>query len=99
MRCATSFSIFASLRKWLQLSDQEIDEFVLSDLPVKVKLTPGRVRVLGAVPADPDDDMIIAAAVEADASYLVTEDNDLLAMGQYPLSNPNLRMNPLFGTK
>jgi len=73
----------ASLRKWLQLSDQEIDEFVVSDLPVKVTLTPGHVQARGAVPTDADDDMIIAAAIEADASYIITEDKDLLTLGQY----------------
>jgi hypothetical protein len=47
----------ASLRKWLKLSDQEIDEFAVSDLPALLHLTPGLVQALGAVPADPDTQM------------------------------------------
>jgi putative PIN family toxin of toxin-antitoxin system len=37
----------------------------------------------GAVPRDPDDDMIVACAVAAGVSYLVTRDKDLLSLGDY----------------
>jgi uncharacterized protein len=37
----------------------------------------------GAVPRDPDDDKIIAAAVAAEADYLVSRDHDLLSLGSY----------------
>ena len=37
----------------------------------------------GAVPRDPDDDMIIACAVAASAEYIVTRDRDLLSLGTY----------------
>jgi len=37
----------------------------------------------GAVPRDPDDDKIIAAAVAAEADYLVSRDRDLLSLGSY----------------
>jgi uncharacterized protein len=37
----------------------------------------------GAVPRDPDDDMIIACAVAAGADYLVSRDHDLLSLGSY----------------
>jgi putative PIN family toxin of toxin-antitoxin system len=37
----------------------------------------------GAVPRDPDDDMIIACAVAAGAEYLVTRDKDLLSLGNF----------------
>jgi predicted nucleic acid-binding protein len=35
------------------------------------------------VTADPDDDAVIAAAVEAKASYIVTEDRHLLAVRRH----------------
>ena len=37
----------------------------------------------GAVPRDPDDDMIIACAVAAGADYLVSRDRDLLSLGTH----------------
>ena len=37
----------------------------------------------GAVPRDPNDDMIIACAVAAEAHYLVTRDDDLLSLQAY----------------
>jgi len=35
---------------------------------------PGVVSAAGAVPADPDDDNIVAAAIECRAKYIVSED-------------------------
>lgn len=35
------------------------------------------------VARDPDDDMLLACAVEGDADYLVTGDQDLLALNEY----------------
>src|SRR5262249_53959412 len=32
---------------------------------------------------DPNDDMVIATAVQAQAAYIVTRDNDLLSLQQY----------------
>ena len=37
----------------------------------------------GAVPRDPDDDMIVACAVAAQVPYIVTRDKDLLSIGRY----------------
>jgi putative PIN family toxin of toxin-antitoxin system len=68
----------ASLRKWLALSDQDIGEFVDNVLPAIVRLYPGTVTAVGAVPADPNDDAVIAAALESEADYIVSEDRHLL---------------------
>lgn len=38
---------------------------------------------LQRVTRDPEDDMIIACAVAADADYIVTRDRDLLDLGEY----------------
>lgn len=32
---------------------------------------------------DPNDDMVVACALEADADYIVTRDKDLLSLGTY----------------
>jgi putative PIN family toxin of toxin-antitoxin system len=66
-----------SLRRWMQRSDEEIDQF-LADLRTTCYLLPGVRQALGAVPVDPKDDIIIAAALEANASYIVSEDRHLL---------------------
>lgn len=70
-------------RRWLQLSDDDINQFVAQDLPAKTLAIPGRRRAHGAVPADPQDDKIIAAALEAKAIYVVTEDKHLLDLESY----------------
>lgn len=71
-----------TLREWLQLTDGEIDQF-LADLPRYCVLVPGTVEVPGAVPADPNDDKIVAAAIEAQAEYIVSEDQHLLDLKEY----------------
>lgn len=65
-----------TLRRWLKLTDEQIDRF-LDDLRTICVVMPGLVNADGAVPADPKDDKIIAAAIEANAAYLVSEDKHL----------------------
>ena len=72
-----------SLRKWLALSDDDIAEFVNRVLPALVRVYPGVVTATGAVPDDPDDDVVIAAAIESQAKYIVSEDRHLLSLGNY----------------
>ncbi len=71
-----------SLRTWLGVSDDDIDRF-LDDLQVLCDIMPGNVKADGAVPADPKDDIIIAAALEAQASHIISEDKHLLNLGEY----------------
>jgi len=70
------------LRRWLKLSDESIPGF-LDDLANICVTTPGTLEVRGAVVDDPDDDMIIAAAVESGAAFIVTEDRHLLDLGRW----------------
>jgi putative PIN family toxin of toxin-antitoxin system len=71
-----------TLRRWLGLSDRQIEQF-LEDLATLTRLVPGVTTAAGAVPADPDDDAIVAAAVEAGASYIVSQDRHLLDLGDF----------------
>ena len=49
------------VRKWLSLPPGDIVRF-LENLPKLCGLTPGTVTVRGVVTADPDDDVVLAAA-------------------------------------
>jgi putative PIN family toxin of toxin-antitoxin system len=69
------------LRDWMSVTDEEIEVF-LNRLPNICRRVPGRRHVHGAVPADPKDDKIIAAALEAGASYIISEDKHLLDLSQ-----------------
>ena len=71
-----------SLRKWLGVSDDDIGRFI-DDLQLLCDIVPSDVKAVGAVPADPKDDIIIAAALEAHASHIISEDKHLLNLGEY----------------
>ena len=70
------------LRDWMKRSDEEISQF-LADLRTNCYLLPGVRQAHGAVPNDPKDDMVIAAALEAKAAYIISEDKHLLDLNQY----------------
>ncbi len=72
-----------SPRRWLQVTDAEIEAFIQKGLPAMTRLIPGDITLEGAVPADPNDDIIIAAAIEGGASYIVSEDRHLLDLKEY----------------
>ena len=73
-----------SLREWLALSDEEIEQFI-GDLPaiVGTERLSGNVTTPGAVKADPKDDKILAAAKESGASYIVSEDRHLRKLKEW----------------
>jgi putative PIN family toxin of toxin-antitoxin system len=71
-----------NLRDWLELPDKDIEQFI-RDLPKLCVSTPGLLDVAGAVPDDPKDDMILAAALEANAEYIVSEDKHLRGLKQW----------------
>jgi putative PIN family toxin of toxin-antitoxin system len=72
-----------TLRKWLGMCDHDIAEFVQNVLPALVRMYPGVVTATGAVPADPDDDVVVAAALESQAKYIVSEDRHLVNLRTY----------------
>jgi len=66
-------------RRWHCRNDAEILAFV--NLVGRLFLvTPGVIEVSGLVPEDPDDDMVLAAAAEIQADYVVSEDAHLLRL-------------------
>lgn len=72
-----------SVRQWLKMSEEQINTFLDVTLPGITVEVPGVRQAHGAVPADPKDDMVIAAALEAKAEYLISEDKHLLDLHTY----------------
>jgi len=69
------------LREDYPYSDQDVAAFVYT-----VRGATGLVRdvpPLQGITRDPNDDMVIACALAADAGYLVTRDKDLLTLKTY----------------
>ena len=65
----------------LHLEDAEVD-VILAALLCEAELTAGRLTAAG-VTRDPKDDPLVACALEGKADYLVSGDQDLLALGEY----------------
>ncbi|MBI3289982.1 putative toxin-antitoxin system toxin component, PIN family [Candidatus Microgenomates bacterium] len=63
-----------------QLSTKEL-KIIISELASLSYLVPGTTKV--EVVRDPDDNKIISAAVEGQATYIVTRDEDLLDLKEY----------------
>ena len=63
------------------LSDSDIAEY-LELLQTFTVLVPGTITV-NAVPADPDDNIIIACAIEAKADVIISGDQHLLSLDSY----------------
>jgi uncharacterized protein len=65
--------------KFPQITDEAVAK-TLAVLDAGLKFTPEHIA---AVVRDPKDDKFIALAVESKASFLVSEDNDLLVLDPY----------------
>lgn len=64
-----------------RLTDEDIDQYLLL-LKWYAITTPGTTEV-SIVAADPDDNIIVACAVEAEADYIVSGDSHLLDLEEY----------------
>ena len=72
---------YPRLRKHISLTDPEIDRWILALELIADMVTPK--RWIQAVPDDPDDDHLLAAAIEGRAAFLVTGDRHVLTLGEY----------------
>lgn len=72
---------YPRLRRRHGWPEERIGEYV-GGLKDMATVTPG-LMVIAAVPEDPDDDVLIACALEGQAQYLVTGDQHLLGLGRY----------------
>ena len=64
-----------------RLAEQEITD-ILAALLSQAEVTPGQLHLPG-VTRDPKDDAVVACAVEGEADYIVSGDQDLLVLGDY----------------
>lgn len=71
-----------AVQTWLELPARDLNAY-LRDLPRLLRRTRGLVTVHGAVRDDPDDDKILAAALESGASYVISEDRHLRTLKRW----------------
>ncbi len=69
------------LKRKYHLTDRDIEAYLLL-LSRYAIMVPGKVEV-DVVAADPDDNLIISCALEAEADYIVSGDHHLLDLGEY----------------
>lgn len=72
---------YPQIRSRFTYSDEQIEAFVAYLEQIAVLFTP--TLAVQAVPADADDDLFVALALEAEAPYLVSGDKRLLSLGSY----------------
>jgi putative PIN family toxin of toxin-antitoxin system len=65
----------------VRLTQEEL-EGILAALLAQAELTPGELQLPG-VTRDPKDDPVVACAVEGQADYIVSGDQDLLVLGEH----------------
>jgi putative PIN family toxin of toxin-antitoxin system len=73
---------YPKVRKRIKLDDDDLDLRVAM-LGILSTIVSVSSRTVTGVSRDPDDDAILAAAVEGCADYIVTGDQDLLTIGDY----------------
>lgn len=71
-----------SLKQVFNISNDQITRLV-ELLRRNSILVPGSAAVAGAVPADPTDEMFIAAALDGNADVIVSDDKDLLEIESF----------------
>lgn len=69
------------IRRRYTYLDEEVEQFIV--LVRRDSIVMSELPAVQAVERDPDDDVIVACAVAADADYIVSRDRDLLDLGEY----------------
>jgi putative PIN family toxin of toxin-antitoxin system len=72
---------YPRIAKRLRLDEAELAT-LLAALLSRARVVPGRLHLPG-VTRDPKDDAVVACAVEGEADYIVSGDQDLLTLGKY----------------
>ena len=72
---------YPRIARQIHLEEDELAA-ILAALLSQSEVTPGQLRLPG-VTRDPKDDAVVACAVEGEADYIVSGDQDLLVLGRY----------------
>jgi putative PIN family toxin of toxin-antitoxin system len=87
----TSPSIMAEIRATLNyprirrkypITNEQVERLITL-LEQDALVVPGEADVWGAIPGDPDDDQVLACAVDGMADLIVSGDGHLLDLGEY----------------
>jgi putative PIN family toxin of toxin-antitoxin system len=73
---------YPRLRRKYPLTDEDVEQLV-NLLEQDALLVPGEAQVSGAIPDDPEDEKVLACAVDAHADLIVSGDSHLLTLGEY----------------
>jgi putative PIN family toxin of toxin-antitoxin system len=81
---------YPRLRRKYSITDEQVDRFA-DALASQGYLVDGEANVSGSGIRDPNDEIILACAVDGEANVIVSSDLDLLTLGSYrdiPILNP-----------
>lgn len=70
------------IRHQFPITDQKVDIFIQS-LERHATIVAGVTDVTGAVPDDPDDEIILACAIDGEALLILSRDKHLLQLQEY----------------
>ena len=73
---------YPRIRRKYAITDEDIEQLVVL-LEQDALVVPGDADVAGSIPQDPTDEMVLACAVEAQASAIVSGDRHLLDLNVY----------------
>ncbi len=73
---------YPRIRRKYALTDADVEQLTAL-LEQDALLVPGRAEVAGAIPEDPDDEAVLACALDAQADLIVSGDRHLLDLGVY----------------
>ena len=72
---------YPRIARRIHLDEEELGA-ILAGLLSTAEVTPGNLHLPG-VTRDPKDDPVVACAIEGEADYIVSGDQDLLVLGTY----------------
>lgn len=73
---------YPRIRRKYPLTDEQVEQLVTL-LEQDALVVPGVADATGAIPDDPQDEMILACAIEGMADLIVSGDRHLLDLGEY----------------
>lgn len=73
---------YARIRRKYGVTDDEVSDLI-DLLAANAVVVDGTLDVSGSVPDDPDDEIVLACAMQGQADLIVTGDQHLLALGTF----------------